>query len=670
MKLNKWILGVLSLGVMASCSNNDVPDAPGSGNLISHNGDYMAIGINLPSTPSTRAANDTLADGTPEEYKVSNGCIALFVGESPEKAQFAAAYDLKGLDSSAVPDVDDDNITTSYKKSVRLDNFSYAENEEIYAFVMLNYTGLATVTEDNGLTINGKTLQKKGFTQAAKDDENTEEAQDENTNESVTEPVPVAGTTFKDAFLVVTRVPFNSSINGKLTNFFMCNSPLANVKGGESATAPTDAQNFAIETLVKLNKDNIWPTQAEAEANGHEAGSVNVERGLAKASIDWQPKGFTGSNVATVDSKKISFKFIGWNLDVTESSSYICRNVMQYDETAAPWWDYINPDAPNYRFIGNAEIGNSSIQDDQDLYRTYWCIDPHYSTDLNSGKSEIDFVSAGQPLYCYENTFNVAHQNYRNTTRAVFQATLQFGEPKEGDDSNKGTTFYVLNGVESQIYLELDDVESYPRKLILESEKIVQALKIALKNPDTSFDTADAEKVVKITFERNNANGIRSVKDIAFNVAADDPKFNAPAPLSDDDKKKLIDGANTEYVITEYVDGNTYYDLRFMHFADESNKYVNKNGDLAPWNIDSKIAASTSEAYPGPDAEKNWLGRYGMVRNNWYEIAVTGVKTLGEPVIPDVTGSRGNTSDDDKKNYLSFKINVLSWAKRSQSHVF
>lgn len=59
-----------------------------------------------------------------------------------------------------------------------------------------------------------------------------------------------------------------------------------------------------------------------------------------------------------------------------------------------------------------------------------------------------------------------------------------------------------------------------------------------------------------------------------------------------------------------------------------------------------------------------------MVRNNWYDVEITSVKKLGSPVVPDVSGERGNTSDDSKEKYLAFKINVLSWAKRTQKHEF
>lgn len=628
MRLKNLLFGILTSGLVISCSSKEEVDMP---EVISHDGDYMSVGINLPTTPSTRAANDNFDDGTPDEYKVSNGCLVLFVGTNENTAKFAAAYELKGFGANVENNgTSTDNITSTYKKSVKLDNFSCAENEDIYAFVMLNYSNVASVTADNGLEVTYNNAGNKATKELVRNGK---------TNAS--------GFT---EFYSSTQADFCDSRDGTKTNFFMCNAPLSTTPGGKTNPVTDD---FKIITLVKLDKAKIFKTQAEAELSGNESGVVNVERGLAKATMAWTPEGFgEDSGVATKDNSDISFAFIGWKLDVTERFSYICRKTQQSDE----WWQFNNTLANNYRFVGSVPIESG-------LYRTYWCIDPVYTYNLITTSSAPadynNFVDKNVPLYCYENTFDVTHQNYRNTTRAIFQATLKFG------DSTQGQTFYVLNGVESNIYLNLTDVESYSRKLILESDIIKSALNNALKE-NQQYTAKDVENIVKISFTRNASSGIREVSDITFDVAENSTMFNVPV-LSDDNKNRLINQANLEYVIKEYVNGNTYYDLRFMHFASDSNEAP---ADLAPWQVNSEIVTTTVEAYPGEDAANNWLGRYGMVRNNWYDVTVTGVKRLGEPVIPDVTGSRGDTSDDNKENYISFRINILSWAKRTQTHAF
>lgn len=661
MKLNKWLYGAMALGMFAACSN----DMPDNGPVISRDGDYMAVSINLPTVASTRAVNDNYDDGKPDEYKVNNGCLVIFKGEpdgEEKDAKFAAAYRLNGLDASETPDDKDetpvDNITTSYKKSVKLENLEYNENDKLYAFVMLNYIGIATVDESNSqLTVKGKDGD-----------------------------ISADGNTFAQIFLTETKEDFHSHGAGNIeTNFFMCNSPLSTAPG--DLNQPNITEGFAIKTLVEINKDKIFSKREDAEKDGNSACSVNVERGLAKATINWQPTGFSDDSNVAANGKKPSFSVIGWTLDVKEPTTYIARNV-----EGAKWWDYNNSKANTYRFVGDAKIGTTPIQPVQNLYRTYWCYDPHYNQNIfktgtasdgnnsaDTGTGKIDwnkdntFTDKSLPLYCYENTFDVTHQNYRNTTRAVFRATLQF------EGAEKNSTFYVINDDESNIYLTKEDAESFPKTRIMEMGRLRRILEKCLAE-NKSYTTEDVNKIINIEFERDNNTGIRKVVDVTFNelnsennpngIWAKQPAFTYKTETVgeeiiqvSDDKKYIIENANAEYVITEFVNGNCYYDLRFMHFAsDKSNPLF----DLAPW--EEKNATTTDMAYG--NNENDYLGRYGMVRNNWYDVTITSVRNLGSPVVPDVEGSRGDTSDDNKEIYLAFKVNVLSWAKRTQNVEF
>ena len=116
--------------------------------------------------------------------------------------------------------------------------------------------------------------------------------------------------------------------------------------------------------------------------------------------------------------------------------------------------------------------------------------------------------------------------------------------------------------------------------------------------------------------------------------------------------------------ITKYVDGKSYYNIRIKHFGD----------DLTPWNTWEAAAGKTApsgstiaEIYPNNDSNQagDYLGRYGVLRNNWYNISVNKIRFLGEPV-PNTTTWPG-TPDDELDTFIAFKINILSWAKRTQS---
>ncbi len=62
-----------------------------------------------------------------------------------------------------------------------------------------------------------------------------------------------------------------------------------------------------------------------------------------------------------------------------------------------------------------------------------------------------------------------------------------------------------------------------------------------------------------------------------------------------------------------------------------------------------------------------WLGRYGMVRNNWYDLNVTGFNKLGKPSIGGLEVDSDSTPDDNVEQWIAFKVNILSWAKRVQN---
>ena len=108
--------------------------------------------------------------------------------------------------------------------------------------------------------------------------------------------------------------------------------------------------------------------------------------------------------------------------------------------------------------------------------------------------------------------------------------------------------------------------------------------------------------------------------------------------------------------VATYANGVSYYPVRIKHFGD----------DLTPWkNTETPLPTVSDGAYPSTNQAANYLGRYGVLRNNWYTINVEGIKKIGSQVVPEVTGD----PDDELADYISVKINVLSWAKRTQSTI-
>lgn len=110
------------------------------------------------------------------------------------------------------------------------------------------------------------------------------------------------------------------------------------------------------------------------------------------------------------------------------------------------------------------------------------------------------------------------------------------------------------------------------------------------------------------------------------------------------DKLGLKAGRPEEMVgINTYYKGVTYYIARVKHF-----------GSLTPW--------KSGDSYGTDNA--TYLGRYGMLRNNWYELQVGNVYGPGYPGVPPVDP---NQPDDENEKYLSVSVKILSWAKRSDT---
>ena len=95
--------------------------------------------------------------------------------------------------------------------------------------------------------------------------------------------------------------------------------------------------------------------------------------------------------------------------------------------------------------------------------------------------------------------------------------------------------------------------------------------------------------------------------------------------------------------IATYLDGVTYYIARIKHF-----------NELTPW--------TAGEGYG--TANDKYLGRYGVLRNNWYDLSVTSISGLGYPDVPEV---KPTVSDDENEQYINVEVKILDWAKRSQS---
>ena len=602
MKKSLLFSAVLAGLMLGSCSSSD--DLAG-GNNPSFNKDgngFMSVSVNLPtrSGNTSRAVNDNYDDGEASEYEVKNGILALFdaTGKTSEgEYKLLAAYklDLTGTDL----DTDKDNITSTHSVVTQIKSITATD---VYALVLLNDNSILTVSD-------GKLLQ--GGT------------------------TDLTGKTYNEILNLTTENAMTS------TGFFMANAPVSATPG--NASAPDGKYT----TLSKVDVTKIKETKSEAINDP--AVSVFVERGVAKVSLN------SGSLTGTTTDNSLPYTFNGWVLDNTTKSSYIVRNMGTEAGTYLKYSSEKFGTTLNSRFVGDTKLGDTSKQPAVALYRTYWCVDPTYSQTFDATSHAAKFntadvtswLASGKYVYCHENTFDVAHMDYSNTTRALVKVTF-----------NDGNKFYTNNGANA--ILDTDDkrndaVMSY----VLGSDINIVDLKKYLSDNTTGTVTWE-KKDFDLSWETTpDKDGILKVKDIKLSPDGLAKLKTGYHPFTGWDAIK--DQLNTNRVIRQYDNGASYYEVRIKHFAGDG------ASDLAPWNTwETTIKPSAALAYPG-NAEQNYLGRYGLVRNNWYDIDVTAIKKIGSPVVPDITTD--NTPDDNIDAYISAKINVLSWAKRTQSTI-
>lgn len=406
----------------------------------------------------------------------------------------------------------------------------------------------------------------------------------------------------------------------------MSNAVMADKQGG--TVAPSDAK--IVGPLVTIDGDKIRPTRAEADANP--AATIYVERAEAKVTVN-------SGNINETTVSKMPFEIVGWVLDNTSKKNYLTRQTIGFDNWKSYTSELLAGGAKDYRMVGNNAIADG-------LYRLYWAVDPNYaniSSDLSTEYSTVGGATATiangamlkadgvAPGYCFENTTDLARMTEQNLTRVIVKAKF-----------NNGNPFYIIDG-------NAENTSSFMNEVAVKKEVMARMFtnpefaawaKANVANGNTL--KSDEDFVVELTEE---AAGVRKVKSIALNAAGTKKMKEGAEAMPNN----AVTTANKLISLSYYADGMAYYPVYIAHFGQGQ----------TPW---SESDYDDATIY-GADSDARYLGRYGVVRNNWYDISVTSIKALGSPNVTEVT----NEPVDKKESYISVKINVLSWAKRTQS---
>lgn len=570
----KHFFGLAVLAAMtASCSSNNELVNGGNGSGENESGaSYASFSINLPTTRGTRADNPEFKPGETNEYDVFNATLLVFKkGATAGEGNYTLAekVDLGSMEPWKNPN--ETGVTTQAKITAKLSKVD--KSGDYFALVLLN-------------NVSG-------------------------TDAKVT--LPSEGDTFSAWNVATDATNFTDTKKG----FYMANAPLYN------------ATDKSVTTLVAIDKNKIFPTEAQA-SSGEAAADIYVERGLAKVTL----------TAATKDKKTVdaSSSYAGdevtisnWALDVTNKKTFPIHNVDGLTTDYAEIW---NNDAPaaatpstpsTQRFVDNSKAIAK---------RVYWGTDPNYketnlsaetpeskkarTENFNYIKKENLTADPKDPLYCCENTFNLANMVQGQTTRVIFKASYT---PKDFTKDD-GKTFYKV-GTSVALWKQ-KDLENHIKAAVSKvfSVTTTDDITITLAAKDNDLTAAGNHVITAANFTVKGHDAVTKAEEKAVN-----------------DKVGLTDKAG----ISTYANGESYYIARIKHFGDA----------LTPWN--------SGDAYNGDNLK--YLGRYGMLRNNWYELNVQSVSGPGYPDVPEV---KPNTPDDEDDKYIKVSVKILDWAKRSQ----
>lgn len=382
-------------------------------------------------------------------------------------------------------------------------------------------------------------------------------------------------------------------------NFTMTNAPLSD-KNGQA----TDLANAKASTLAAVN---VYESRTQADAAS--ADHIYVERVVAKVSMGVSSSILdnTGNGKTIIvapngqySGDKVTLE--GWALNVTNKTTRLVRDVTGFNT-----WVGFGVDNVASRFVENNPVKTNAGK-----YRINWAVDNNYNTaaatDFTTWSATDEPASWNTTWttdgadYCLENTSDTDHMLQNHTTQVLIKSTYQFGNAAN-------ESFFV--------------VEKWNIGAISTNDFIAR-----LKQNVTAL--ADKEITINADAEGGYYNKT-GYKMLGALLTVQD--------YTGTDLDAVIDALGT---VKFYKNGATYYSTALIrHFGE----------DETPWN--------NGENY----TEAKHLGRYGVVRNTWYQLTINSIAGPGEPEIPAIPSE----PDDQQEAYIKVQVNILAWAIRQNN---
>ena len=358
--------------------------------------------------------------------------------------------------------------------------------------------------------------------------------------------------------------------------------------------------------LVSVTEDNLYHNDADK----YLVTPVEffVQRGVAKVTINNSTDGKikVGDEATVTGRTSDKVTLSAWTLDITNKSGFPVQKIVDDQFTFITDWTYNNLGAAQKRFVGTSH-GTNNVQNT--FNRVFWAVDPNYS----SGSSA---------------NFNCLVGGAEDGT------DLDPTQTTSGNDYPQ----YCLENT-----FDLDNMnKNVSTRVVFKANYKANGQEGSFVCYGPNFYNVTSAYPVKVT-----KSGSYAVKDLFDQT--DTEKYNAVLA-----ELKATDNTKVDY----YLNGDCYYTVIIRHFEESECKDAN----------DSFWDSWYFRGDYGVD-ETHYLGRYGMVRNNWYDVIINKISGPGEPTIPDPDEPEDPEPDDDPDPYkIDVTINILSWAKRSHSY--
>ena len=384
------------------------------------------------------------------------------------------------------------------------------------------------------------------------------------------------------------------------TYFTMTNAPSYSGQSGQG-----------ISYLAKLSDE--WKTNQTDQIY---AATIYVQRVASKVTLNTNASynvTANGTTTLTVD---------GWTLDNTAKKSYLFQNVyndLQNDDDDMVWLS----GSPNLTSANDSRFYAYPTNGIFAHNRVFWSKDFDYDIDGTFDSYTDMTATTLTPLYTHENTFDVAHMTKENTTRVLIEATVN---PDLGSGNAVGADGGFFKNINTELIYSKSTLEAAMNTALGVSNVTI--------NPD-SYEA-----------------GYYSLEDLNIKIGDED--------ITPDQMLVLISKMNLPSSdLAYYKDCKTYYQILVRHFNNNELGADFFNG-TPQWEM-TENGYYINETVASGVNDLNFLGRYGMVRNNWYDLTIQTITKIGypEPPTPD------DEWDDDPKEYnIQVNIAILAWAKR------